>query len=370
MTIKITTPLLPSLKSIARQLKEIWGSEWLTNNGPKHKLLEKSVKQYLEVPNIALFNNGTLALMIAIKALDLKGEIITTPFTFAATVTSISWMNLKPVFCDIDHNTMCIDANKIESLITKDTSAILAVHVFGNICDVRKIQSIAKKHNLKIIYDAAHAFGAKHHGQTIGNYGDVSMFSFHATKLFNTIEGGCLTFNNSKLKEKIELLKNFGLKNEEEISDIGINAKLNEIQSAIGLLNLQLIEKEREKRLKIKKIYNRNLKKIPGILINDNDPELPSMQYYQIRIKENIYGISRDQLHQKLKHSDIYARKYFYPLLSNINSYKDLPSSDKTSLANANLVSEETLCLPFHGKMKLSEAKIICEKIKSFISHK
>ena len=217
MRINVTSALLPSLKSLAPMMKEIWECGFVTNNGSKHQLLEQALKNYLEVENISLFGNGTLALMIAIKALDLKGEIITTPFTFPATTHSISWLGIKPVFCDIDYNTMCIDANKIESLITKETSAIMPVHVYGNICDVKKIEHIAKKYNLKVIYDAAHAFGAKVDGVPIGKFGDVSMFSFHATKLFNTIEGGCLTFNQKSLKEKSDLLKNFGIRSEEEV---------------------------------------------------------------------------------------------------------------------------------------------------------
>ena len=366
MIIKITNPLLPTLKSFSLHLKEIWNSKQLTNNGPKHQLLEKAIKQHLQVDNISLFSNGTLALMIAIKALDLKGEIITTPFTFAATVSCASWMNIKPVFCDIDYNTMCIDTNKIESLITKETSAIIAVHVYGNLCNVEKIEAIAKKYNLKVIYDAAHAFGVVHKGLPIGNYGDISMFSFHATKLFNTIEGGCLTFKDPSLKTKLDLLKNFGIQSEDEIVDIGINAKLNEIQCTIGLLNLDLIENERKKRLKIKQIYDDNLEKIDGILINKNSPDIPSLQYYPIKIQSDIYGINRNDLYKKLKDFNIHTRKYFWPLLSNIDSYKNLPSANKSNLIIANQVSEEVLCLPFHGEIKISETKIICNKIKSF----
>jgi dTDP-4-amino-4,6-dideoxygalactose transaminase len=349
-------------------MKEIWQSQWLTNNGPKHQNLEQLLKQHLEAKNITLFSNGTLALLIAIKALELKGEIITTPFTFAATATSISWMGLKPVFCDIDEKTMCIDADKIEALITKDTSAIMPVHVYGNACNVEKIDAIAKKYNLKVIYDAAHAFGVKHNGLPIGNYGDVSMFSFHATKLFNTIEGGCLTFNNPSLKEKFNLLKNFGIKNEDEIVEIGINAKLNEIQSAIGIINLNLISKEREKREKIKTIYDKNLAKIRGVILNNNLSEKNSLQYYPIRIDENIYGKSRDELYQHLKNLNINARKYFCPLLSNTEIYKDNISTNTENLSVANKISKQILCLPFYGDLKTSQAKMICDTIKSFKS--
>ncbi len=363
MKINVTSALLPSLDSLMPMMEEIWNSGFVTNNGPKHNLLEKSLKEYLGVENISLFGNGTLALMIAIKALDLKGEIITTPFTFPATPHSISWFGIKPVFCDINPDTMCIDVDKIESLITKDTSAIMPVHVYGNVCDVEKIDRIAKKYNLKVIYDAAHAFGAEVDGVPIGRFGDASMFSFHATKLFNTIEGGCLTFNDPLLKQKSDLLKNFGIKNEEEIVDIGINSKLNEIQSMIGLLNLELISEERKKRSKIKKIYDKNLSNISGIVINQHLPEVPSLQYYPIKIKKDLFGIDRNQLHAELKELGINARKYFYPLLSNIDAYKDLPSSSKSHLPVSNRVVTEVLCLPFHGKIEAFEAEAICDKI-------
>ncbi len=364
--INVTKPLLPSFKSLNAELKEVLKSGHITNNGPKHILLEKNLKNYLEVDNISLFSNGTLALMIAIKALGLKGEIITTPFTFAATVSTISWLDIEPVFCDIDPDTMCIDANKIESLITERTSAIIPVHVYGNICDVEKIDAIAKKYNLKVIYDAAHAFGAKINKTSIGQYGDISMFSFHATKLFNTIEGGCLTLKDPALKEKVELFKNFGIKSETEISDIGINSKMNEIQSVFGILNLELVAKEKLKREKIKKLYDQALKKIKGITINQMQSNVQSLQYYPIRIKKEDYGLSRDQLHTLLLQCGISARKYFYPLLSNCNPYKNLISANKENLPIANQASEEVLCLPFYGQLKISDAKMICDKIKSF----
>lgn len=362
--INVTKPLLPSLKSLNAQLRDVLKSGHVTNNGPKLLELEDKLKAYLKVDNISIFSNGTLALMIAIKALDLKGEIITTPFTFAATSSVISWMNIKPVFCDINPDTMCIDADKIESLITKDTTAIMPVHVYGNICDVDKISAIAKKHNLRVIYDAAHAFGSEINKAPIGQHGDISMFSFHATKLFNTIEGGCLTFKDPQLKEKIELFKNFGIKSETEISDIGINAKLNEIQAIFGLLNLELIEKERSDRVKIKKIYDQNLAKIKGISIQLNQSDVNSLQYYAIKINKESFGISRDELYLQLLTRQIKARKYFCPLLSNEAPYKNLPSANKDLLPIANKTSEEILCLPFYGQLKISEAKMICKEIK------
>ena len=245
--IYITRPLLPNLENVNRKMSEIWESKWLTNNGVQHKKLENELKNYLNVEHLSLFNNGTLALLLGLKSLDLKGEVITTPFTFPATVQALDWNGLTPVFCDIDPETLTIDATKIESLITEKTSAILGVHVFGNPCDVEKIQTIADKYQLKVIYDGAHAFGTKIDGKPISSYGDMTMFSFHATKLFNTVEGGALAFKDEKLAEKLELLKNFGLAGPDEVVLSGLNAKMNEIQAAIGLEVLKLVDEERAK---------------------------------------------------------------------------------------------------------------------------
>ena len=255
----VTSPLLPSIEDFTEQVKEIYDSKWLTNMGSKHKALEEALTIELKVPHAQLFNNGTIALLTAIKALDLPygSEVITTPFTFAATPHCISWNGCKPIFCDIEPNTMTIDADKIENLITPNTSAILGVHVYGFPCNVKKIDEIAKKYNLKVIYDAAHAFSTEIDGVGIGNFGDITMFSFHATKLFNTIEGGCLTYKDEALIKKIYNLRNFGIQNEEVVEDIGINGKMNEFQAAWGLLNLKQYRKEQERRKVIKEIYFR-----------------------------------------------------------------------------------------------------------------
>lgn len=270
----VTSPLLPDIEDVYEQIKEIYDSKWLTNMGSKHKFLEEALKVELKVSHAQLFNNGTIALLTAIKALDLPqgSEIITTPFTFAATPHCIAWNGCKPIFCDIEPNTMTIDADKIEKLITPNTSAILGVHVYGFPCDVKKIDAIAKKHNLKVIYDAAHAFSTEIDGIGIGNFGDITMFSFHATKLFNTIEGGCLTYNDENLVKKIYNLRNFGIQSEEVVEDIGINGKMNELQAAWGLLNLKQYREEQERRKKIKEIYDNGLKDVKGIRI----PQMPA----------------------------------------------------------------------------------------------
>ncbi|RAM58317.1 aminotransferase, partial [Mesotoga sp. SC_3PWM13N19] len=321
--IYVTRPLLPPLEELSKSLQDVWNAQWLTNSGAKHKELESKLRDYLKVPQLSLFNNGTIALLVAIKALELTGEVITTPFTFAATAHSISWMGLEPVFVDIDPATMCIDPNRIEEAITPRTSAIMPVHVFGTPCDVKAIQEIADRHNLKIIYDAAHAFGTEIDGTGIGNFGDITMYSFHATKLFNSAEGGALACKSEELKKKIDLLKNFGIKNEEEVIEVGINGKMNELQAAMGLAVLDHIEEERQKRAIIKQTYIENLKDIPGIKLM---PDLPtvrsSYQYFAIGIDEEEFGRSRDYVYEELKKNNVFARKYFHPLCSNFECYK------------------------------------------------
>jgi dTDP-4-amino-4,6-dideoxygalactose transaminase len=366
--IKITQPLLPPLQKVNEVIKKIWDSGWVTNHGKYHNQLEDGLKKFLRVPNLSIFNNGTIALLAAIKALDLPkdSEIITTPFTFPATPHAISWNGLKPVFCDIDQKTMCIDADKIEKLITPNTSAILAVHVYGYACNVYKIEEIAKKFNLKVIYDAAHAFNVQINGKAIGTFGDISMFSFHATKLFNTIEGGCLTFNSDLLQEKIYLLRNFGIKNEEEVCGIGINGKMNEIQAAIGLLNLELVEDEVKKRRIIFDKYVEKLSNLDGILLMDITKNCTnSFQYFVIRINKEKFCASRNEIHDQLKKNNILSRKYFYPLCSDYDVYKNLESSKKEHLFYANQIKDEVLCLPFYGDLKIEEVTKICDIIKN-----
>jgi len=365
--IYITRPILPDLKKITFYLKDVWKSQWLSNNGYQHKKFEYKLKKYLKVPYLSLFNNGTIALLVAIKSLKLSGEVVTTPFTFPATPHCISWNNLTPVFCDIDPDTMNINPDKIESLITKKTSAILAVHVFGSPCDVEKIQKIANKYNLKVIYDAAHAFGVKINGVGIGNFGDVSMFSFHATKLFHTAEGGALAFKDVKLKTKIDLLKNFGIKNEEEVVDIGINGKMNEIQAVLGQLVLEKVDDEMKKRKLLLDAYHNYLKDIEGIsFLKLPDTIKSSHQYFTIRINEKEFGKSRNYIYDKFKKYNVFTRKYFYPLCSNYPHYINFLSSKKANLPVAHTVVNEVLSMPFYGGLSVNDIEKICKILKSF----
>ncbi|MDR1695221.1 MAG: DegT/DnrJ/EryC1/StrS family aminotransferase [Endomicrobium sp.] len=361
----VTQPLLPSLEEYISHLKDIWESKWLTNMGEKHNLLENRLKGVLKIKNVSLFNNGAIALLTALKALDLPAgsEVITTPFTFAATPHCISWNGLLPVFCDIEPGTMCIDPDKIENLITAKTSAILAVHVYGFPCDVEKIEKIAQKHHLKVIFDAAHAFTTEFKGKSIATFGDISMFSFHATKLFNTAEGGCLTYNNDDLVKKIYNLRNFGIQSEEIVEEIGINGKMNELQASLGLLNLELFEEEKNKRAEIKAFYDQNLAGIKGIRV----PQMPetatnSYQYYPIVIEDD-YPLSRNELYEKFKSINIMTRKYFYPICSDYECYKGLPSSSKENLPVTNEIKNKVLCLPFYGNLDFETLKIICKTL-------
>lgn len=365
--IYITRPLLPDLNELTKKLQEVWDSQWLTNNGNQHILLEKKIKEQLKVPNVSLFNNGTIALIIACQSLRLSGDVVTTPFTFPATPHVLTWNNIRPVFCDIDPVTMNIDADKIESMITPQTTGILAVHVFGTPCDVEKIQEIADRYGLKVVYDAAHAFQCEVGGVGIGNFGDISMFSFHATKLFHTGEGGALVCKDPNLKSRIDLLKNFGIKNEEEVVMPGINGKMNEIQAALGLVVLDYIEEERNKRKKLLKIYRECLGDVEGISILDDRSETnKSYQYFVIRIDEKQFGKSRDFVHQEFKKYNVFTRKYFYPLCSDYTCYRHLPSATTANLPVANKVVKEVLSMPFYGGLSEVDVKKICNILISF----
>lgn len=362
----VTRPLLPDIADVEKEIAEIWDSQWLTNMGAKHNELESKLKDVLKVPNVSLFNNGTIALLVAIKALDLPygSEVITTPFTFAATPHCISWNGLKVVFCDIEPDTMTIDADKIENLITPNTSAIVGVHVYGFPCNVKKIDAIAKKHNLKVIYDAAHAFSTEIDGKGIGTFGDITMFSFHATKLFNSVEGGCLTYNDPDLVKKIYNLRNFGIRSQELVEEVGINGKMNEIQAAIGLLNLRLFEEEQQKREKIKKIYDENISKIKGIRI----PQMPentsnSYQYYPIVIEDD-YPLTRDEVYNKFKEINILTRKYFYPACHDYECYKNDLAVKLSHLTVTDDLKYKVLCLPFYGSLEKEIAEFICSKLQ------
>lgn len=364
--IYVTRPLLPAASRVAEKIEEIWKSQWLTNNGPQHQLLEQELTKTLRVPYLSLFNNGTIALIVACQSLGLTGEVITTPFTFPATPHVLTWNNIKPVFCDIDPVTMNIDANKIESLITPQTTGILAVHVFGTPCDIDKIQDVADRHGLRVVYDAAHAFGVEIDGRGIGTFGDISMFSFHATKLFHTAEGGALTFNNQELKSRIDLLKNFGIKNEEEVMMPGINGKMNEIQAALGLVVLDYIDDERQKRKMLDNKYRECLKGVEGISCLDNDTlgVKNSYQYFVIRVDEKLFGRSRDYVYEGLKKYNVFSRKYFYPLCSDYDCYKQLSSAKNDNLQVANNVAREVLSLPFYGGLSGEYIERICQILR------
>lgn len=363
----VTRPLLPDINDFVGHVEDIWESKWLANMGAKHNELETKLQEVLKVPNVSLFNNGTIALLVALKALDLPygSEIITTPFTFAATPHCIVWNNCKPVFCDIEPDTMTIDADKIEDLITPNTSAILGVHVYGFPCDVEKIDKIAKKHNLKVIYDAAHTFSTEINNKGIGTFGDITMFSFHATKLYNTIEGGCLTYNDESLKRKIYNLRNFGIQSEEVVEDVGINGKMNEFQAAMGLENLKIFRDEQAKREKLRAFYTENLSGVKGIRI----PQMPegvtnSYQYYPIVIEDD-YPLTRDELYEKFKTLNIYTRKYFYPACHDYDCYKNDLAVKLSNLQVVDDLKHKVLCLPYYGELTQSTAEKICEVIRS-----
>lgn len=360
--ILVTQSSIPELEEYVEEIKSIFETKWLTNMGEKHKKLEKELLDYLDVEQISLFTNGHMALVSAIKNMDLKGEVITTPFTFASTTHAIVQNGLTPVFCDINPQDYTIDVDKIESLITKDTCAILPVHVYGNICDTEKIEQIAKKYNLKVIYDAAHAFGEKIDGVGVGNFGDISMFSFHATKVFNTIEGGALTYKGEDLKRKIDFYKNFGINGPERVIDVGINSKMNELQAAMGICNLRHIAENIQKRKKIVERYRENLKDIDGIKLNDLKPNIEyNYSYFPVVFNQEVFGKSRDEVAEQLAEHNIFARKYFYPLTNDFECYKDKYNSEETP--NAKVISNRVLTLPLYAELPIEQVDRICNII-------
>lgn len=366
-SIYVTRPVFPTIEEVTKKLEDIWLAKWLTNNGPQHYMLEKELTEFLKVPYLSLFNNGTIALIVACQSLRLQGEVITTPFTFAATPHVLSWNNIQPIFCDVDEETMNIDAKKIESMITPHTSAILAVHVFGTPCDTEKIQEVADRYGLKVIYDAAHAFGVEIDGQGIGNFGDISMLSFHATKLYHTLEGGALVHKDKNLKARIDLLKNFGIKNEDEVVMPGINGKLNEVSAAIGRIMLNYVEGERQKRIALHKIYDEELGEVEGIKLMPKCGENFKLnyQYYVIRIDEKIFGKSRDEVYDEFKNYNVFTRKYFHPLCSEFTCYRQLNSSRPENLPTANIIGKQVLSMPMYGELSEDDVRKICGILKS-----
>ena len=360
--ILVTQSSMPKLDEYVDEIKDIWESKWLTNSGVKHQELESELCKYLNVKNTALFCNGHQALYVALKSLNLTGEVITTPFTFASTTHAIVQAGLKPVFCDIDPVTYTIDVNKIEELITDKTCAIVPVHVYGTPCDVEKIEEIAKKHNLKVIYDAAHAFGVEVNGKGIGTFGDISMFSFHATKVFNTIEGGGLTYSDNLLTERINMLKNFGITSPETIDEVGTNAKMNEFAAAMGLCNLRHINEEILKRKKVFERYISNLKDVPGIkLISFKDNVKPNYAYFPVVFDKKVFGKNRDEIMDILSKNEIYTRKYFYPLITDFACYNK--EYDSSLIPVAKEISENVLTLPMYADLDISDVDRICNII-------
>lgn len=357
----VTKSSLPKFEDYCNKIKSVWEKSWLTNNGPLHEELEAKIKKYLDVKNVTLFTNGHLALENAIKVLDLKGEVITTPFTFISTTHAITRNGLTPVFCDINPIDYTMDVSKIEELISDKTCAIIPVHVYGNICNVEEIERIARKHNLKVIYDAAHAFGIKYKGKSVANYGDISMFSFHATKVFNTIEGGALVYNDDNLKEKLDYLKNFGITDEEHIDYIGGNAKMNEFQAAMGICNIQELDEKIEMRKKVYERYLEQLKDVKGIKLNYIKEEVESNYAYFPIVIEDDYKYTRDELFQLLMDNNIFSRKYFYPISNEIDIYKDCKG--KTPIAKD--ISNRVLTLPLYPDLDLEIVDKICNIIKS-----
>jgi len=349
----VTQPSLPPLEEFIPYLKNIWESKILTNNGPFHQQFEKELAEYLGVKYISLFANGTLALVTALQALRITGEVITTPFSFVATTHALWWNNIKPVFVDIEPEYFTLDPEKIEAAITPQTTAILPVHVYGNPCRVDAIQKIADTYGLKVIYDAAHAFGVTVNGQSILNFGDLSILSFHATKIFNTFEGGAIICHDEKTKQRIDFLKNFGFADEVTVVAPGINAKMNEFQAALGIVQLRHVDEYIEKRKAIAEFYRKELNDIKGIrVLHDIEGVRHSYTYFPILINEKEYGKRRDEVYEMLKKHNIYGRRYFYPLISQFPAYKGLASAKIENLFIAERVSKQVLCLPIYPELR------------------
>ena len=364
-SIPVTQPYLPPLAEFLPYLEEIWTSHQVTNNGDFHKRFEVALADYLGVEYVSLFTNGTLALLVALQALRISGEVITTPYSFVATTHALHWNGIEPVFADIDPITMNLDPVKIEATITSKTSAIMPVHVYGVPCDVTRIKEIADMYGLKVIYDAAHAFGVRQNGESILNHGDLSILSFHGTKVFTTFEGGAIISQTKAMKERIDYLKNFGFANEVTVVGPGINGKMNEFQAALGLLQLKHVDAAIARRRQIAQYYTKPLKDIPGIRL----PEIPynlvyNHAYYPIFIDEAVYGKGRDEVYNKLKEAGINGRRYFYPLISNFPIYHHLPSASSENLQVAEKVSQEVICLPLYPDLKAVDVKKIISIIR------
>lgn len=359
----VTKPSMPPMEEYIEEIKELWDTHRLTNMGVKHNQLEKELRHYLKVSQVSLMVNGHMALELALQALRLTGEVITTPFTFASTTHAIVRNGLTPVFCDIDPQTYTIDAEKIESLVTENTTAILPVHVYGNICDVNKIEEIARKYDLKVVYDAAHAFGEEYKGKGIGAFGDASIFSFHATKVFHTIEGGAVCFNDEEYGLDLYRLKNFGIRGQETVDFVGANAKMNEFQAAMGLCNLRYIEQDIARRERVCETYIDGLSDIKGIKLFRGQKDVKSnYAYFPVVINEEEFGRNRDEVFKSLMEEKIYTRKYFYPLTNAYDCYCQMFDASQTPIALD--IARRILTLPVYADLALDTVKRICGIIR------
>ena len=362
--ITVTAPLLPNLEEFNTLLKEIWDSKWVTNNGSFHKQLEKELAEYLKVPYISLFTNGPLPLLTALQALRVTGEVITTPYSFVATTHSIWWNGCKPVFVDVDPATGNIDPDAIEAAITNKTTAIMPVHVYGKPCDTKRIQEIADKYGLKVIYDAAHAFGVEVDGESILNAGDMSTLSFHATKVYNTLEGGALVMHDAETKKRIDYLKNFGFAGETTVVAPGINSKVDEVRAAYGILNLRQVDAAIEARHQVAVKYREALRPIEGITFMDDMPGVRhNYSYFPIFIDSEKYGMTRDELYEKMRSHNVLGRRYFYPLISTFSTYRGLPSAAPENLPKAHKMVDSVICLPMHHELSAEDIDRVLELI-------
>ena len=367
--ITVTSPLLPDLDEFNELLKEIWAKKWVTNMGEFHKQLEHALAEYLKVPYISLFTNGTLPLLTALQALDIKGEVITTPYSFVATTHSIWWNGCQPVFVDIEEETCGIDPDKIEAAITPQTTAIMPVHCYGHPVKMMRIQEIADRHGLKVIYDAAHAFGVEiaplgGAGVSVLSFGDMSTLSFHATKVFNTLEGGALVMHDEETKKHIDHLKNFGFAGETEVVAPGINSKVDEVRCAYGLLNLKQVDAAIANRRKVAQTYREALRDVPGIRFFEDMPGVRhNYSYFPIFVNAGDYGMTRDQLYFRMREQNIYGRRYFYPLISTFAPYRSLESADPQNLPVATRLADEVICLPMHHELSDSDVQKVIEVI-------
>lgn len=363
--ITVTSPLLPDLDEFNALLKEIWASKWITNNGRFHKQLEQELASYLKVPYISLFTNGTLPLITALQALRITGEVITTPYSFVATTHSLWWNGIKPVFVDVDPATCNLDPSKIEAAITPKTTAIMPVHCYGKPCDTKAIQEVADKYGLKVIYDAAHAFGVEVDGESILNAGDMSTLSFHATKVYNTIEGGAMVMQDEQTKKRIDYLKNFGFANETTVVAPGINSKMDEIRAAYGLLNLRQVDAAIEARRNVAKRYREALRDVPGITFFEDMPGVRhNYSYFPIFVDAEKFGRTRDQLYFDMKAEDVLGRRYFYPLISDFSTYRGLPSATRENLPVAYRLADTVLCLPMHHALTDEDIERVIKCLK------